>query len=35
MLSVTQSPKEAAKRLDEIPGTMSGTVDQFEQSPVP
>jgi len=32
MLSVKRSPNEAGKRLDAIPGTISGTVGQFEQS---
>ena len=31
VLSVTGSPNEAAKCLGAIPGTISGTVGQFEQ----
>jgi hypothetical protein len=32
VLSVTLSPNEAGKRLEEIPGTISGRVGPFEQS---
>ncbi len=31
VLSVTLSPNEAGKRLEEIPGTMWGRVGPFEQ----
>ena len=31
MLPVTQSPNEAGKGLDEIPGTIWGTIGKFVQ----